>query len=276
MWQKGPDKKDEMRAEGITPVHLPSFDPFCTFHITHISCSFITGLLCWESPIIGGFPAQQTSNSEVFPLNAAILWLRYNWNKSGTIQFSLLLCPNHFRDSFSSQSKMRQIWVCNYKLENDWKEYSKLRYYHGSDFIRFYRDPAIFLLRKHFGNESIPKIRHSGTFLLQAKLYGLDIVGYIITVTSHDRRGVSNHKPLDFLSSSLFRLTKKETSKVRIRWLWNLINLVSTTVCVRKVFWWLLKWIKIVIPFARQWFLMATAMIPFARPSAKGIIEKTF
>ena len=64
--------------------------------------------------------------------------------------------------------------------------------------------------RTHFG--------HSLRLEEYTKLYVYSLVHswmYYTTVTPRDRRSVSYHQPLDFLSNRLFRLTMK-TSKVRI------------------------------------------------------------
>ena len=50
---------------------------------------------------------------------------------------------------------------------------------------------------------------------MQARSRGTSYHNFLITVTSrhHERYGVSDHRQLDFLSNSLFRLTTKKTSK---------------------------------------------------------------
>ena len=89
-----------------------------------------------------------------------------------------------------------------------------------SFFYSFSTKQSFSSMNIHIGNRLVPNMRNTDTFPLQLKSSWWHIDGYTITVTSYDRRGVSNHRPLDCVSNSLFRLTTMKTSKGPHQWLW--------------------------------------------------------
>ena len=118
----------------------------------------------------------------------------YNWNHCKMILFGVLIYIDHFQNSLVLVSlRWDKCWFATIILKfigSNSQSYVYILSFFVAILFEVQCYPgsprsSFISMNKHISYELVPKIRNSGTFPLQLKLYTLDIIVYIITVTSH-------------------------------------------------------------------------------------------